>query len=142
MSYLTAQFPDQRSAMAAMDKIIGRGLGQARIHAVDHAEEPNGQTASPRQLGEAGLEIQFADGAGDGEIRSLLSSLGATHIATNDKTDTPFPAAPGAPAGERGDVSRAIEASERGAIGTAGVTHDLRVEKTATDKRTRHDPQR
>jgi hypothetical protein len=120
MPFLHAQFSNQRLAMAAMDQLMGRGLGRVRVvPVIERPSEPNGRPASPAELGRALLEVELNDGASDREVRALLGSLGATDLTTTEQTETPFPAAaPDASSAARDDVDRAIRASELGATGT------------------------
>jgi hypothetical protein len=133
MPYLNALFSNQRAAMAAMDKLIGRGLGRARVQPlIERPSEPNGQPPSPADLGRARLEVQLGDGVGEDEVRAMIGPLGATDIVISAQTSTPFPGgASVANATERYDVAQAVRASERGATdpspqegGTASRTQD------------------
>jgi hypothetical protein len=150
MSQLTAHFADQRSAAAAMDQLVGRGLGHARVQPL--VERPAGQDGhddSPSALGQAKLEVYLGDGASESEVRDLLQSLGATSVAGGGIHEPASHALPSAsaPSGAAGghpddDVARAVAASERGATGAGGPPHDARTERSIDDKRTRHDPRR
>lgn len=120
MPYLSAHFATQQSAMAAMDKLIGRGLGHARVQPlVERPTEPNDPPASPQDLGRARLEIMLGQPEQEAEIRALLGPLGAMDIVTSDETGTPFPTERSVQdVGGRGDVTQAIAASEDGAQGS------------------------
>jgi len=150
MPQLTAHFADQQSAMAAMDKLMGRGLGHASVQPLeDRPAEPDGHDASPAELGQARLAVYLDDGASESEVRDLLQSLGATSITGSGTRDARSDALPSATPtlhgteGDRADdVSRAIAASERGATGAGGPPHNTRTERSIDDKRTRHDPHR
>lgn len=139
MSYLNAHFPDQRSAMAAMDKVLGRGLGHARVQPL----ASKGNAPSPSEQGLTRLEVQLGQGVNVDDVRALLGPLGASDLTLADETATPFPVqGETGTATQRDDVKRAIQASERGAKDATGPSHDPQVERTDEDKRTRHDPHR
>lgn len=140
MSQLTAHFADQQSAMAAMDKLMGRGLGHARVQPlVDRPAEADGHDENPAEVGRSRLEITLDDGASESEVRDVLSALGATAITGRGSPGSGSHASAD-PADD--DVTRAIAASERGATGAGGPPHDTRTERSVDDKRTRHDPRR
>jgi hypothetical protein len=122
MSYLHAHFSNQQSAMAAMDRLLGRGLGRARVSPlVERPSEPNVQPAAPADLGRARLEVELSGDESEAEVRALLGPLGATDVIISEQTGTPFPAQPSAASpGQSNDVERAIRASERGATGGEG----------------------
>jgi hypothetical protein len=131
MPYLNAHFSNQRAAMAAMDKLIGRGLGRARVRPlIERPSEPNTQPLSPADLGRARLEVELGEGVSEDEIRALIGPLGATEIATSPQTSTPFPAdVRRIDSLDRPAVAQAVRASERGAtdpsapgVGTDGGT--------------------
>lgn len=116
MPYLSAHFSNQRAAMAALDKLAGRGLGRARVSPlVERPSEPNGQPASPADLGRARLEVELSGEDSERQVRGVIGPLGATDVVIATETGTPFPASPAESTGSQGeDVARAIQASKNG----------------------------
>ena len=111
MPAMHAEFSDQFSAVAAMDKLIGRGLGRARVESlIERPSEPNEAPLSPADLGRARLEVELDGEVSETELQALLESLGATVVGV---TDTPSGGQKSLAVSDDAAAS-AIEASRRG----------------------------
>ena len=116
MPSIRAEFSDQHSAVAAMDKLVGRGLGRARVETlIEEPSKPNGDPLSPSSLGRARLEVQLIDRASEQDVRALLEELGATAIdVTNAPVSTVLHDETSSTGRSSAIAASAIEASRQG----------------------------